>query len=390
MSKNNRNTAPKFWNVISNEGTDFAELTLYGDVVESTPRDWWTGEELDGQYITPAGFAEDLERVKDKAEIVIKINSGGGDLYTAIAIHNALRALPAHKTVIVDGIAASAASVIMCAGDTVQVYPGSLVMIHGVKAYTSGYMDIFDVRKMARAFDAAEAAMAEIYTRKTGLSTEEVRRMMNAETWMTGQQAIDQGFADDLLDEQPITAKLSADRSFLFVAGIGHDIRGCTNIPKYIPIDSTAASVTASEKNKEKEDIPMTEQELREQQPDLVAQIEAKAVASAKQDAAAAERARIREIEAIEAQIADKEMVAAAKYGDQPMDAATLALLAMKKAAAQGSKVVSDLNADANESGAEAIKPQANSGYGENKNPLEDTIKGGTQLYKDMKKGGQK
>lgn len=376
---------PRFWNIITAEGADYAEITMYGDIVERVPRDWWTGEEIDGQYITPEDFAEDLERIKDKARIIIKLNSGGGDVYTALAIHNALKALPAHKTVIVEGLAASAASVIMCAGDEVHVYPGSIVMVHGVSGYVNDRLDIFDVRKLARNFDAVERAMATIYAEKTGKTIDEMRQMMNAETWMTGQQAIDQGFADNIIRGEEVEAKLSADKTVLLVAGIGHDIRGCKHIPSGIPIGSTAASVTASDKNTEKEATHMTEKELREQFPDLVASIEAQAAASAKKDAAAAERARIRDIEAIASQIADKSMVDAAKYGETPMTAPQLALEAMKAQAALGAQFLGNLKADAEASNADKVQPEANSGYADNGDPESKLIAGATALYNKMK-----
>ena len=124
-------TPIKFWNVAS-IGDDEGEITLYGDVVSRQPVDWWTGEPEPGLYIAPESFMEDLAAVKGKSNITIKINSCGGDLYTGIAIHNAIKGLTGHKVVVVEGIAASAASVIACAGDEVQVYPGSMVMIHGV------------------------------------------------------------------------------------------------------------------------------------------------------------------------------------------------------------------------------------------------------------------
>ena len=124
-------TPTKFWNIAS-VGEDSGEIVLYGDVVARQPVDWWTGEPEPGLYIAPESFMEDLAAVKGKSNITIKINSTGGDLYTGIAIHNAIKGLSGHKVVIVEGIAASAASVIACAGDEVQVYPGSMVMIHGV------------------------------------------------------------------------------------------------------------------------------------------------------------------------------------------------------------------------------------------------------------------
>ena len=110
--------ARKCWNIAS-VSDDEGEIVLYGDVLSQQPIDWWTGEPEPGMFITPEGFMEDLETVKGKSKITVKLNSCGGDLYTGIAIHNAIKALSAHVNVVVEGIAASAASVIMCAGDTV-------------------------------------------------------------------------------------------------------------------------------------------------------------------------------------------------------------------------------------------------------------------------------
>ena len=100
----------KFWNIAST-GEDTGEILLYGDVVSQQPIDWWTGEPEPGMYITPEGFMEDLALVKDKSKITVKLNSCGGDLYTGIAIHNAIKSLSAEINVVVEGIAASAASV---------------------------------------------------------------------------------------------------------------------------------------------------------------------------------------------------------------------------------------------------------------------------------------
>lgn len=142
-------TATKFWNMAST-GDDEGEITLYGDVMSQQPVDWWTGEPEPGLFITPEGFMEDLAAVKDKGHITVKLNSCGGDLYTGIAIHNALKALSGEVNVIVEGIAASAASVIMCAGDTVTVYPGSLIMIHGVSVMLWDYMNMQDMKQLMK------------------------------------------------------------------------------------------------------------------------------------------------------------------------------------------------------------------------------------------------
>ena len=174
-------TPIKFWNVAST-GDDEGEITLYGDVVSRQPVDWWTGEPEPGLYIAPESFMEDLAAVKGKSNITIKINSCGGDLYTGIAIHNAIKGLTGHKVVVVEGIAASAASVIACAGDEVQVYPGSMVMIHGVAGLLYDYYTLADLKKLQKDFDASERAIAEIYHAKTGIEVDQLRSMMTRET----------------------------------------------------------------------------------------------------------------------------------------------------------------------------------------------------------------
>ena len=111
---------------------------------------------------------EDLEAVKGKSNITIKINSCGGDLYTGIAIHNAIKGLSGTKTVIVEGIAASAASVIMCAGDEVQVYPGSMVMIHGVSGLLFDYYNLQDLKRLQRILTAARGPSPRSTTPRRG------------------------------------------------------------------------------------------------------------------------------------------------------------------------------------------------------------------------------
>lgn len=365
MKATKTKTVTKFWNVISKEDADSAEITMYGEVCDSQPRDWWTGEAIEGQYITPEGFAEDLATIRDKSEVVIKINSCGGDLYTGLAIHNALKGLTGHKTVIVEGIAASAASVIACAGDDVQVYPGSIIMIHGVAALFFDYMMMDDLKKAVKSFDASERAMAEIYHAKTGIEVDTLRTMMSNETWMTGSQAVDKGFADTLLGAtgEP-EMQLSADKHVLLVAGIRHDVRAFHNIPKSIPVikETNAEPVTAGDKNKTEEVTLMTEQELRAQYPDIIASIEKNAADKARTEATAAERARLKEIESIEPMIGDQSLIEKAKYGETPLDAAQLALLSYQQEAKLKAAALGGLKNDAQNSGVAGVSGQPNGG----------------------------
>lgn len=242
--------ATKFWNVAS-VGEDEGEITLYGDVMSQQPVDWWTGEPEPGLYITPEGFMEDLAAVKDKGHITVKLNSCGGDLYTGIAIHNALKALSGEVNVVVEGIAASAASVIMCAGDTVTVYPGSLVMIHGVSVVLWDSLNIQDMKQLIKGMDASERAVAEIYNGKTGLGVDTLRGMMTKETWMTGREALDKGFADAIKeDEDDPDMSMSSDRKVLFVNGVRHNVEGLHNVPGTIPIQKSAKPAARPAANK--------------------------------------------------------------------------------------------------------------------------------------------
>lgn len=371
--------APKFWNMASLSDTE-GEITLYGDVLSQQPIDWWTGEPEPGLYITPEGFMEDLAAVKDKSKITVKLNSCGGDLYTGIAIHNALKALPGEVNVVVEGIAASAASVIMCAGDTVSVYPGSIVMIHGVSIMTWDWMNIQDMKQLINGMDASERAVAAIYNAKTGIDTETLRNMMKKETWLTGEEAVEKGFADMLhSDGTGPDMSLSADKKVLMVNGIQHNVEGLRNLPGTIPVKNAAPTAkkqrvnkTANAAKKEggKPKMEMTLEELRNAHPELVAQIEQSAREAVQTQMAAdvaAERARIADIDAIAASIPDQQMVRDAKYGETPCTAQELCFRVMKQSAASGQTFLTNYKEDGAASGVQNVAAAPNNGVPENK-----------------------
>lgn len=366
--------ATKFWNVAS-VGEDEGEITLYGDVMSQQPVDWWTGEPEPGLYITPEGFMEDLAVVKDKGHITVKLNSCGGDLYTGIAIHNALKALSGEVNVVVEGIAASAASVIMCAGDTVTVYPGSLVMIHGVSVVLWDSLNIQDMKQLIKGMDASERAVAEIYNGKTGLGVDTLRSMMTKETWMTGREALDKGFADAIKeDEDDPDMSMSSDRKVLFVNGVRHNVEGLRNVPGTIPIQKSAkpaARPAANKRPTNKAAKPeggknhMTLDELKAQEPDLVSQIEQAAVNAAQAqttDAVTAERQRLAAIDSIAASIPDQQMVHDAKYGDKPCTAQELCFRVMQQSAAAGQQFLTNYAADGKASKAAEVGAAPNGG----------------------------
>lgn len=368
--------APKFWNMAS-VSDDEGEITLYGDVMSQQPVDWWTGEPEPGLYITPEGFMEDLAAVKDKSRITVKLNSCGGDLYTGIAIHNALKALSGEVNVVVEGIAASAASVIMCAGDTVTVYPGSLVMIHGVSVMLWDYLNIQDMKQLMKGMDASERAVAEIYNAKTGIAVDTLRSMMTKETWLTGREALDKGFADALKeDENEPEMSMSKDKKVLYCNGVHHNIEGLHNVPGTIPIAAHATppaakpgvnkKPTAKAAKPEGGNKPMTAEEMRAAHPDVVAQIEQDArnaaQTQANADAVTAERQRLEAIDSIAASIPDQQLVHDAKYGDNPCTAQELCFRVMQQSAASGQQFLANYKADGAVSGAGNVGAAPNGG----------------------------
>lgn len=367
--------ATKFWNV-AEIGENEGEITLYGDVVSQQPTDWWTGEPEPGLYITPEGFLDDLAAVKDKGYITVKLNSCGGDLYTGIAIHNALKALNGEVNVIVEGIAASAASVIMCAGDTVTVYPGSLVMIHGVSVLLWDSLNIQDMKQLMKGMDASERAVAEIYNGKTGIEVDTLRGMMTKETWMTGREALKKGFADALKeDEDDPDMSMSHDRKVLYVNGIGHNVEGLRHIPRTIPVRKNAKPASRPEANRKPTNRVanpkggknhMTLEELKNQEPELVRQIEQEAANAAKAqastDAAAEERKRLAAIDSIAASIPDQQLVYDAKYGEKLCTAQELCFLVMQQSAAAGRQFLTDYANDGAASGTGNVGAAPNNG----------------------------
>jgi HK97 family phage prohead protease len=164
-----------------------AELMIYDDIGE----DFWCGG-----GITAKGVKAALDAAGTYSSIRLRINSLGGDMFEAIAIYNLLRAQGKPIAAFVDGIAASAASLIAMAGDTITMGTGALMMIHCASSRLYG--NAADMRALAGFLDTCDAAGAEIYSVRTKQSPAEVKALMEAETWMGGQQCMDQGFCTGL------------------------------------------------------------------------------------------------------------------------------------------------------------------------------------------------
>ena len=356
---------------VTETGENDVEINMYGEIVEAVPTDFWTGEPIEGNFIAVDRFLRDLDDLKDKKNITVHINSVGGDLYGGIAIYNRLKALPGNVTTVNDGLAASAGSIIFQAGNTRKVHAGSNIMIHQAAGFLYGYYQTKDLKEAIKQLDAGNKAAVNVYAEASGREPEAMKAMLDKETWLTGQEAVDAGLADEVIgDDMPVSMSLTADRRHMVVNGVSLSTRGMTNIPARIPVMPAAMAVSPAAE-KPPVDKQKTErgnemeiknvQELRAAYPELVNQIEAAAREAGQTDGVNAERARMQGIEAIENAIADKDLIHNAKY-KEPLTAEQLAFKAMQAQAAIGATMLSKMEADAGASGASAVEATPNQG----------------------------
>lgn len=179
----------KFWNW-ARDADESGERVLYfdGEISDET---WW------GDEITPAMFKSEL--FSDKGDITIWLNSPGGDCIAASQIYAMLMDYPHNVTVKIDGIAASAASVIAMAGTKVLMAPTALMMVHNPLTIAIGDTD--EMQKAISMLDEVKESIINAYQVKTNQSRAEISHWMDAETWMNANKAIELGFADGVLED---------------------------------------------------------------------------------------------------------------------------------------------------------------------------------------------
>lgn len=184
----------KFWNwknqVVQDSGTDGETtervLELNGTIAEES---WFDDD------VTPQLFKDELNA--GNGDITVWINSPGGDCVAAAQIYNMLSNYAGKVTVKIDGIAASAASVIAMAGDTVLVSPVSMMMIHNPATIAWG--DSAEMQKAIAMLDEVKESIINAYEIKTGLDRKKLSKLMDAETWMDANSAVEYGFADEIM-----------------------------------------------------------------------------------------------------------------------------------------------------------------------------------------------
>ncbi len=283
-------TNDKFWKFCNLADSQKAELFLYGDISETS---WW------GDEVTPKQFADDLAALGDVTEITVYINSGGGDVFAAQAIGNQLERNAATVTVHIDGLCASAATIVACHADKVVAAADSTYMVHPVSMGVCGYLTADEMRDYLKALDATRESIVSLYAKKTGHDADECAKWMDETNWWTADEAKENGFVDEVDDEED--AVVENRNGILFVNSIGTHLpfneapefvrnRAKAKKPAARPENKTPAEQPEHDDHGEVKDMEIkTVDDLRKVYPDMVAQIE--------NDAATAERTRIKEIE---------------------------------------------------------------------------------------------
>ena len=179
MGKPSSKTTPKttnnkFWKFCNLADSQKAELFLYGDISETS---WW------GDEVTPKQFADDLAALGDVTEITVYINSGGGDVFAAQAIGNQLARNAATVTAHIDGLCASAATIVACHADKVVAAADSTYMVHPVSMGLCGYLTADEMRNYLKALDATRESIVSLYAKKTGHDADECAK------WMDGRRS---------------------------------------------------------------------------------------------------------------------------------------------------------------------------------------------------------
>lgn len=172
-----------------------AEIVIYEDIGEG----WFGG-------VTAKQFADDLKALGKIDTINLRINSAGGDVFDGLAIYRRLVDHPAKVIAHVDGVAASIASVIAMAGDEIRISESGFVMIHNAWGGAIGTGD--DLRAMGERLDKATAAIADVYEARTKQKPAQLKSWMDAETWLTASDAVQHGFADSIVANLRMAARI--------------------------------------------------------------------------------------------------------------------------------------------------------------------------------------
>ncbi len=214
-----------FW-IIKNSGQNGeAEIEINGYISEYS---WFDDD------ITPKKFKDDLEKFGKGNPITIRMNSYGGDVIAASMMNAIIKDYPGKVTVQIDGVAASAATVVAVAGDQVRIQETAYFMIHDPLAiFMFASLNIEDVSRLTDTLKALKEGIVNAYETKTGLSRNRISNLMTEETWMDAQKALDLGFVDEIIRGE--SKKLVLPQN----AAVVNALRDFSNVPEALKLAST-------------------------------------------------------------------------------------------------------------------------------------------------------
>ena len=320
----------KFWNLVKNEKEKTAELILYGSIGSD---EYWDD-------ISDKVFKQDIENLGDVENITLHINSPGGSVFSAVAIANTLKNHKAKVTANIDGLAASAATIITSACDTVRMPKNALFMIHN--PITFAYGNNQEMQKTVEMLDKVKNSIIETYLNKTKTDKETLSELMDNETWMDAETAKEYGFIDEIVDEE--VGKEFVENK-LIINNMAFDISKFKNFRKVKDI------VIDNKKNTK--EVKMTLDELKNQFPDLYDYVLNEGKKIGKEE----EKERLKAIDDIGVNNYS-DLIENAKYVN-PISASELAINILKKQKEEKAQKLQNIK---NESQDNFIPPVANDG----------------------------
>lgn len=351
-----------FWNFVPATESKPPELLLYGDI--SSGRSWWSDN------ITPAQFNQELAALGSVEELVVRINSGGGDVFAANAIYCRLRDLGAKVTVKIDGWAASAATIIAMAGDVIQIPRNGVFMVHDPAMTVWDTFRAEDFDKMAQELRVIKQSIVNAYTDRTRMKTEEINAIMAAETWWTGEEAVAKGFCDSLMFEaDPQTVVENSQK--VVVNHVSMDLSGYKTLPKMLltsqdpeGLQNKNQEQKGDHKNMDPRNINNVS-DLEAAYPELCQQI--------KDNATQQERSRIKDI--MDNVPGGYEDIVHEAMFDKPVNAGQVALRIVAKQKAQGAAYQAGAQKDSQDSHIDDVKPGGSeTGGGDGKSVFDRAI----------------
>lgn len=331
----------KFWK-FKDSSLDEGELYLYGEI--ASEESWWSDD-----VITYREFIKDLKDLGIKQTIKVYINSGGGDVFAANAIYTQLKANSAKIHIIIEGICASAATIVAMAGDRIIISNSAVMMIHNPKVRVAGYYEQKDLEKLNSTLETIKNSIIATYKTKLNKTDEQLKEIMDNETWYTGKEAVENGIADELMFSE---VDSFINGNLLFINNIKCDISKFKNIPNNLKnkVADKNSTTFFNIKKEEGKDVEIKNvEDLVKNYPDLVNEV----VEKTKQVAVLEEQERLKAIDEISAQI-PKDLVQDAKYKNC-ITAERLAFEALKKNTTTGINFYRDMKEDSKASGVEDL-----------------------------------